>query len=483
MRAREASPFVPSIGVLIGWLLISGCHQANDIADRPDATDSRDGGAIAFDATASRDGGAIAFDAESAKDVPSSTTSEACRASPLLVERIPGSRDHSPGGTWWGYNQSKLVRIGDRVLMNVVDNDQPPGRAPRCVVYQKVGDGAWRAGAAVPCSRSGHLVLDQDGALHLIVFEPRDESTPEIHGRLVDHVFPGAGRGEIDSSTREIVVDYASGEEAVNLRIGAAVGADLPAGGRVIAAAFGIVTSAMGNTEQLWVRNPSTGTWSFDLAGRELEHNFFYPFVLVPRWGFALLAVQDDPTGVPGEYRYQQLMYLEKRDGAGHRELLADLTTHPLASERAALLEGSDLFEDAAGRIHVVYKEFLGPDNSALSRVVHLTLERGEWQSGVLDLVHWGVNWVRLLEIDGVLFFIAASWDRLYVGSAGSSVLREIPISPGTSDIYPYVTAPRGGGSRSECVDVLLLNGDPASYPDGANLYLRLHRSMFDALR
>jgi hypothetical protein len=28
----------------------------------------------------------------------------------VYYEQIPGSKNHSPNGTWWGYNQSKIVR-------------------------------------------------------------------------------------------------------------------------------------------------------------------------------------------------------------------------------------------------------------------------------------------------------------------------------------------------------------------------------------
>ncbi len=31
------------------------------------------------------------------------------------LEKIPGSLNHSPDATWWGYNQSKIARYGDTV--------------------------------------------------------------------------------------------------------------------------------------------------------------------------------------------------------------------------------------------------------------------------------------------------------------------------------------------------------------------------------
>ena len=34
----------------------------------------------------------------------------------IFQEAIPGSKHHDPNGTWWGYNQSKIVRKGSNVL-------------------------------------------------------------------------------------------------------------------------------------------------------------------------------------------------------------------------------------------------------------------------------------------------------------------------------------------------------------------------------
>src|SRR5512138_2495855 len=52
---------------------------------------------------------------------------------PILVESLPGSVYHSPDGTWWGYNQSKVVRFGQRVFTYVIHNDASPNS--RFTVY------------------------------------------------------------------------------------------------------------------------------------------------------------------------------------------------------------------------------------------------------------------------------------------------------------------------------------------------------------
>ena len=46
-----------------------------------------------------------------------------------LVEKLPGSRNLSPDGTWWSYNMTKVVRHGDFVFTYVIENDGNPSHA------------------------------------------------------------------------------------------------------------------------------------------------------------------------------------------------------------------------------------------------------------------------------------------------------------------------------------------------------------------
>ena len=64
------------------------------------------------------------------------------------LEKIPGSLNHSPDSTWWGYNQSKIARYGDTVFTYVVQNDNDPGTKTPMTLYKKVGEGPWEKGAS-----------------------------------------------------------------------------------------------------------------------------------------------------------------------------------------------------------------------------------------------------------------------------------------------------------------------------------------------
>lgn len=67
----------------------------------------------------------------------------------IFHEAIPGSKYHGPNGTWWGYNQSKIVRKGANVFMYVIENENldinqnPNASNPsKIVLYGKYGEGA-----------------------------------------------------------------------------------------------------------------------------------------------------------------------------------------------------------------------------------------------------------------------------------------------------------------------------------------------------
>ena len=59
-----------------------------------------------------------------------------------VVERLPGSRNFSPDGTWWGYNMSKVVRRGDFVFTYVIENDDNPSTYSTFRIYAKEEIGA-----------------------------------------------------------------------------------------------------------------------------------------------------------------------------------------------------------------------------------------------------------------------------------------------------------------------------------------------------
>jgi hypothetical protein len=395
-----------------------------------------------------------------------------------LVELIPGSTDHNPDGTWWGYNMNKIVRYGDRVFMYVVETGDFPPTASTFRIYTKLADGAWTSGEGFPTSRPGNLLMDSTGVLHVFVFEPTNLTNDSI-GRLKHYWFPNSMTGDITNYQEETVVQNNGSLETVNIRIGSAIGA-----GDRLAVAFGLTVSGSGQTEQLWYKDPS-GAWTNLVAGTNLDHDFYYPFVLVTPSGFGLLAVQDDFVSQGEPNIYQIIKYFHYTTGSWVNEDVVDLTGHALAVSRDRLLEQSDLYLDTGGSAHLLWKEFLDSGSaSTVSGFKHLSGLPGSWTSEDLTPPsNLSINWLKMLEHGGKTYYLATSYSRLYLADSTLSKFEEVSLPSDIQGIYLYVAGPQSGtSSSSPYLDILLLNGSSSSYPDASNYYIRINKSELSKL-
>jgi len=394
-----------------------------------------------------------------------------------LSEQVPGSANHSPDGTWWGYNQTKIARYGDRVFIYVVENNNVPDTASDFRIYAKQGDGAWTAGASFPTSRPGNILVDSDGGLHALVFEPTSILTNDSIGKLKHYTFPDSATGDISNYVDELVIDNDGSTETVNIRVGGAIGLN-----GTFAFGFGINQhDSLAQTERLYTMVRGDTLWTNLLAGSNLDHDFYYPFVLVTDFGYSLLPVQDDFNGAGNPNTYQIIEYFEYQ-GSWSRETIVDYSTHALSASRLRLLEQSDLFEASDGQIHLVYKEFLGENAGDVSTIQHQSGRLGGWTKQVLDFGGTSINWVRVIEIDSVIYFVCTSSNALYLMKAGG-VLTKVADFNDMSGIYPYISSPRSGTRSSEAyLDILLLEGSSTSYPNASNYYVRIFRTEFSKL-
>lgn len=396
----------------------------------------------------------------------------------VFVEKIPGSRFHGPDATWWGYNQSKIVRFNDTVFMYVLDNkDNDNKTLSELVVYKKEGNNSWQEGARFLTGTPGNLLIDSQGILHLFVIEPKNIQVSDNVGALIHYSFPQAKNGDIATFTREVVVENTDNPQTFNGRIGTAIGSD-----DTLAIAVGITKFNplyKNQSEHIYYKNKNDIKW-IHLYTDNLLHDYYYPFLLVSGDTFHLLTVQDDFTGVGNPNIYQQILYLQFANNTWSQKLMADYTTHPLASSRPRIVEQDDLFEDSNGTIHAIYKENTHPDNRFLTDHIHWWKEKGatEWKQEKLTLPN-SINWVRLFEVNNQVYFLANSWDTVYIGRLDSpEKLIKIPITDAIG-MYPYVATARGAAdSNSPYIDILLLAADSETFTKGVqkNYYLRLSK-------
>lgn len=402
----------------------------------------------------------------------------------IFYEKIPGSTFHGPDATWWGYNQSKIVRFNNLVFMYVIENiDDKNTTTSPFVIYKKEGDFPWEKGASFTTSRPGNIVIDSKGILHAFVFEPVDVAKNDSWGKLKHYWFPHAAKGDITNYQEEIVINNNGTNETVNIRIGAAVGLD-----DTLAFAFG-----MGKfnilykdfSEHLYIKKPTDTKWTHLIAGEELGHEYYYPFVWMGNNEYYLLPVQDDYNGqgtpaLPYPNIYQKIMYFVYKNGEWNRELIADLSNHPLAKSRPRLLEQEDLYLDKKGTMHILYKEFL--DSNTQWGATHVHIAKNPQGSSETRIVQEkdNLNWIRLFEVNDTLYYLFVYHNSAYVKRAGTETLVKLSLPSDARGMYPYIATSRGGTRESkEYVDILFLAADQYDYRDGTNVnyYIRIPKS------
>ncbi|MFA5848669.1 MAG: hypothetical protein WC833_02210 [Bacteroidales bacterium] len=397
----------------------------------------------------------------------------------FVSEQIPGSKNHSPNGTWWGYNQSKIVRYGNVVYMYVIENQNvdsnpnPNATNPsKIVLYRKDSDNSWQKGGSFNTSRPGNILIDSDGIVHLIVFEPTYTLSTEngSYGKLKHYWFPNCKTGDITSSQQETIIDNdgVSQGETVNMRVGASIGKD-----DVMAVSFGL-----NKTHRLYYKEKTGVKWIMDYSSPNLGSDIFYPYVIVTDSGFGILAIQDDYVGQNLPNIYQKTYYFEKKNGAWKNEILINLQSHPLAQSRPQLIENSDICQDAAKQIHLLYQTRLNPsDQSQNSFSLSSQLTSG-WDNQPVTASD-NTNWMRIIEVNGETYYLCSSWDKLYIKKGVAGELKQLKV-PKVSGMYIYVSSPRGGTKSAEnYVDILLLNGNRDDYPNAKNYYIRIAKSEF----
>ncbi|MBI2590294.1 MAG: hypothetical protein HYW33_00215 [Candidatus Blackburnbacteria bacterium] len=411
--------------------------------------------------------------------IPSVNESQTDR---IFVEKIPGSKFHSPDATWWGYNQSKIVRFKDLVFMYVIENlDDSNKTSSDFVVYIKDGNKPWQKGAAFPTSRPGNILIDSKGVLHAFVFEPFVETNDSI-GRIMHYYFPNSASGDVKNYEQEVVVDNDGRSETANIRVGAAIGDD-----DTMVISFGLTKFNplyKEQSEHIYFKKPSEKKWNHTFTDG-LVHDFFYPFTLISENTFYLLPIQDDFTGEGNPNIYQKILLLEIKDGVWKKEIIADLTSHPLAQKRYRLLEQSDFFEDSFGKIHIIYKESLDPSTQwKVTGFKHLTKTGDKWDTKEINQEDKNLGWIRIIEVDSKLYYLGTSWNKVFLKRADSSKWVELDTPTDVKAIYPYVATKKGGTQKGgNYVDVLLLGADQKEYATTSHYYLKIPKKQFRTLQ
>lgn len=394
------------------------------------------------------------------------------------VEVIPGSTYHQDNGTWWGYNQQKIVRYQNRVFMAVVDNQNldlgyPNASNPSMVyIYSKQSDALWIKGAGFPTSRPVNLLMDSEGCLHVFVFEPTENNPSENGslGKLQHYWFPESNLGNIQSLQSETVINHIAGQpETVNIRIGASI-----AENNVMYISFGLNQDV-----KVYHKHIQENSWISEDAGTNLGNSYYYPFITTKYNEPVILAVQDDYVGPGLSAVYFKTKLFNKENGIWSNQTLNDLSSHPLAGTRNRLIDNCELFTRENHEVFGIYQTFLDPEVSWKSKYYQFHRNASnEIVTQEIPLEDDAINRIRALEYNGQIFYFCISYDHFYVKKGIDGPLREIDLPNFKSGNYMYLSNPSNGTNRQEnFIDILLLNGNAADYPNATNYYVRIAKS------
>lgn len=279
--------------------------------------------------------------------------------------------------------------------------------------------------------------------------------------------------------------------ETANIRVGAAIGKD-----DTMAISFGLTKFNplyKEQSEHIYFKKPDEQRWNHIFTDG-LSHDYFYPFTLVSKDYFYLLPIQDDFTGAGNPNIYQKILFMQVKDNNWQSEVVADLSTHPLAKTRPRLLEQEDLFEDKQslpsedgkdGNIHIIYKQFLDPKNDFAATVHwHLSGKLGNFKSEQIKLEKPGVNWIRMLEVEGKLYYLITTFGEVFISPVEKINLTKLNIPEDAKNNYPYLATSKNGSTEGDYIDLLLLGADRKLFEEGqiTNYYIRLPKSAFTKL-
>jgi hypothetical protein len=401
-----------------------------------------------------------------------------CPDIPTLVEVIPGSTYHQENGTWWGYNQQKIVRYQNRVFMAVVDNQNldsgyPNASNPSTVyIYTKHSNDHWVKGAGFPTSRPVNLIMDSEGCLHVFVFEPTENNPSENGslGKLQHYWFPESHLGNIQSYQSETVINHTAGQpETVNIRIGASI-----AENNVMYLSFGLNQDV-----KVYHKHIHDNSWISEDAGTNLGNSYYYPFITTKNHEPVVLAVQDDYVGPGLPAIYFKSKLFSKENGIWSNETLLDLSAHPLATTRNRLVDNCELFTDEHQNVFGIYQTLLDPEVSWKSKFYQFHKSASnEITTQEIPLEDDAINRIRAVAYGGQVYYFCVSYDHFYVKKGIDGPLREIHLPNFKSGNYIYLSNPSNGTSAHEdFLDILLLNGNAADYPNATNYYIRIAKS------
>lgn len=379
------------------------------------------------------------------------------------------SSTYHENGTWWGYNQSKLMRLDDVVFTYYVDNsDQVNGVAninnPNLVVLTMINNnGDVIEFDTLPSSRPANILVDKSRKLvYAIVVEPTMTNDNGSTGKLVVYTYFFDGVEPIFLERNTIVDHNGSELETVNIRIGATIDDD-----GNIAIVYGLADASYTFSMVVQLYDVENDLWyeeSVYMNGVK-EPNFYPDIAMKSLNDFVIVAVQDNCVDYNGSCAYLYLRYFIYQDGLWQYDILDDYRDYDNKSDKLTLVEHTEVYLDSEGIYHLVWRSMAGEQ---LFHHVHID-ENKQLISREL-IIHKDINWLRIVEVDHIKYFIGHGNNRTQIIDFETLEVLHNDQSTQIDGAYFYVFS---DGTQIDC---LLLNGNSSTYGDQDDEYISYKR-------
>ena len=369
-----------------------------------------------------------------------------------LKADLPNSDKHM-NGTWWGYNQLKLARLGDYVFTYNIDNSTQlsDGTAnrdnPNKMDFIMIKpDTSYVTFGSANTSRPGNVLVDKErNLIYYFAIEPSSNTDNGSLGRLKVFTYELNDGNPVKIKEETAIECDGHYPERVNIRLAAAID-----GAGNLGVAFGIYESPVGWLIGVYTYNIASEEWqkkSTTSMGDLGEPNF-YPYIVMKDLDTIFItAVQD--IAIEDRCYYQYVRYFYLKDGIWYKEMLVDYRNHPRAEVEDMLVEHTELFIDSKGNYHVITRASLHDRfyNQHKRTVMHFTFD-SNFKLIKEEAVKGNYDWIRLVELGEKLYYVSIDKRDLEIVDYTTKkvVHREKKIPDGS---YFYV---RGGGNIIDCL-------------------------------
>lgn len=391
----------------------------------------------------------------------------------LYKQYTVGNRNNlQENGSWWGENITKIVHKGGKAYTAIIDDVLSPRTV---VLYEKKDNGEWVEGQSFVFSRFPNILIDLNGYVHVIGFEPFNFISDQFSGRLIDIKFNTQNTVSGAFTKTYITEDYRSAGLSLATASSVFCGAAIGNNGKILVAYNNsLKAGSVGINNSLAVRIFDGNSWTFESVASGMTASYAYPFAFVSDSYYHVYAIEDDydtfylTAGPPYSdycFRYGAVKHFQRPISGGawtETTLLNFNETKTKIEIWDANLRIIDFHVDYSGTIHALMRY----KTNSKPTCYHYSKKESEsvWKSEIIlesASQNNGLYWVKIWERnDHKLFYVSyISGGQLTISPINSNSLQTISDLQIDYKPTPFVSSFRGGSPLESNLYIVVFPG------------------------